>query len=136
MGRECGTHRIGEEYAYKFGRKTLRKDEIGRECDTQGSGEEYIERICGVMFSRNTLRNHFHVMGFVIISHVGVRKNLIRRPIYHISAMISLLCSALLCTAPLRSALFCSALFCSVLFCSVLSCSVLSCSILFIRRKP
>ena len=39
------------------------------------------ERICAVMFSRNTLRNRLRVMGFVITIHVELRKNLVRRPI-------------------------------------------------------
>jgi hypothetical protein len=56
---------------------------MGRECGTQGSGEEYVQRIRGIIFSPNTLRNHLHVMVFVITSHVGVRKNLIRLPIHH-----------------------------------------------------
>jgi len=55
------------------------------------------EWICGVMFSRNSLRNHLHMKGFVMTSHFGVRKNLVRRPIYtyHMIAILHHTCSFL-----------------------------------------
>ena len=68
---------------------------MGRECGRHGSEEEYVQRICGVTFSRNTLRNHLHMMGFVITAHVGMRKNLVRLTTYHMSVMLYNTCTFL-----------------------------------------
>jgi hypothetical protein len=40
------------------------------------------------MFGHNTVRKHLHVMDFMVISHVGVGKNLSCLSIYYMSVML------------------------------------------------
>jgi hypothetical protein len=45
----------------------------------------------GFIFGRNTLEKHLHVMDFVIISHVGVLKNLTFLSLYKCDALAALI---------------------------------------------
>ena len=122
MGMECGMHGSGEKYVQSFGRKLEERmrwagnvARTGVERNThKGSAEKLEDRMRWVgnvarkrmekntyredlwrYVNRSTLRNHLHVMGFVITSHVGMRKNLVRRPTYHMSAMLHHTCAFL-----------------------------------------
>ena len=47
-----------------------------------------LRRVVSLMNGHNTLRKHLNVMDFVMISEVGVGKNLIRLSIYYMSVML------------------------------------------------
>jgi hypothetical protein len=47
----------------------------------------YISCVCSLMFIHNILRQHLHVMDFVIISHVGAGNNFSHLPIYYAGVM-------------------------------------------------